>query len=212
MLDQSSWYWTSVAAKDLSSSTLNYSFSGDRVYHKSTFRPQASIQAYYTKLNALTDLLSKREFLYRNYFSKVYNSYAIPQNLTASPANPLIEDFKTSFLFIDPAQYTSESTKSTSYQSVNYLTPMYLKETLNILQTTPVLGKLFKDFNFFFWKSNWPKHGAPKKPSSSNEKRCHEYAPIPRNCCYSTPRRSKTSDFSFFKRRDPFVIGAIRRG
>ena len=149
MLDQSSWYWTSVAAKDLSSSTLNYSFSGDRVYHKSTFRPQTSIQAYYTKLNALTDLLSKREFLYRNYFSKVYNSYAIPQNLTASPANPLIEDFKTSFLFIDPAQYTAESTKSTSYQSVNYFTPAYLKETLNVFQATPILGKLFKDFNFF---------------------------------------------------------------
>jgi hypothetical protein len=69
--------------------------------------------------------------------------------LTASPANPLIEDFKTSFLFIDPAQYTSESTKSTSYQSVNYFTPTYLKETLNVFQTTPLLGKLFKDFNFF---------------------------------------------------------------
>jgi hypothetical protein len=87
--------------------------------------------------------------LYRNYFSKVYNSYAIPQNLTASPANPLIEDFKTSFLFIDPAQYTAESTKSTSYQSVNYFTPAYLKETLNVFQATPILGKLFKDFNFF---------------------------------------------------------------
>ena len=135
--------------KDLSSSTLNYSFSGDRANHKSTFRPQASIQAYYSKLNTLTDLLSKREFLYRNFFSKVYGSYAIPQNLTASPANPLIEDFKTSFLFIDPSQYTLESTKSTSYQTVNYFTPTYLKETLNLVQHTPVLSKLFNDFNFF---------------------------------------------------------------
>ena len=149
MLEQTNWYWTTVAAKDLSSSTLNYSFSGDRANHKSTFRPQASIQAYYSKLNTLTDLLSKREFLYRNFFSKVYGSYAIPQNLTASPANPLIEDFKTSFLFIDPSQYTLESTKSTSYQTVNYFTPTYLKETLNLVQHTPVLSKLFNDFNFF---------------------------------------------------------------
>lgn len=133
----------------MTSSTLNYSFSGDRANHKSTFRPQSSIQAYYTKLNTLTDLLSKREFLYRNYFSKVYNSYAIPQNLTASPANPLIEDFKTSFLFIDPSQYTLESGKSTTYQTVNYFIPTYLKESSNIIAYVPGLSQFLKDFNFF---------------------------------------------------------------
>lgn len=149
MLHQLNWYWTSVSAKDMTSSTLNYSFSGDRANHKSTFRPQSSIQAYYTKLNTLTDLLSKREFLYRNYFSKVYNSYAIPQNLTASPANPLIEDFKTSFLFIDPSQYTLESGKSTTYQTVNYFIPTYLKESSNIIAYVPGLSQFLKDFNFF---------------------------------------------------------------
>ena len=148
-LNQLDWYWTTVSSKDLTSSTLNYSFSGDRVNHKSTFRPQTSIQAYYTKLNTLTDLLSKREFLYRNYFAKIYNSYAIPQNLTASPANPLIEDFKTSFLFIDPSRYTAEATKSTTYQTVNYLLPNYFKEALNTAYVVPGLSQILKDFNFF---------------------------------------------------------------
>jgi hypothetical protein len=101
-LDSMSWYWTNLYYKDTNQLQQTYSFSGDNVYTRSTFRPQASVQSYYTTLNYLTDILSKREFLYRQYFESKNNLVQLPTELTVNPNNPLITDLKSGFFVYWP--------------------------------------------------------------------------------------------------------------
>jgi len=132
-----------------------YSFSGDNVYHKSTFRPQSSIQSYYTSINHLVDLLSKREFLYRQYFESKNNIIRLPNSLTANPNNPLINELKASFLFVDPTTFIGENSRNTIYSSLSYFKIFYLKNVLNFfnenISVLPVNLNLINEYGFFYF-------------------------------------------------------------
>jgi heme/copper-type cytochrome/quinol oxidase subunit 2 len=60
----------------------------------------------------LVDYLTKREYLYRQLSSALGGSVYVPKGLTASPNNPLIHLFKTSYNLTDPINTTSESLRS----------------------------------------------------------------------------------------------------
>ena len=135
--------------------TLTYSFSGDNLYNRSTFRPQSSIQSYFTTINRLTDILSRREVLYREYFENCIRVFKLPQDLTASPQNPLIDEIKSSFLFFDPVNYLTDYSRSVTYSSLSYFKLLYLKEFLNTLTfftfKLPINSSLINEYLFFYF-------------------------------------------------------------
>jgi hypothetical protein len=78
--------------------------------------------SYSYNLSILTDILSKREFLYRQYFlNKGYTTY-LPKYFIASPTNPIIDEVKASYPFIDPSVFSSEISRDYFYQNSNFVT------------------------------------------------------------------------------------------
>jgi hypothetical protein len=109
----------------------SYSFSGDVLQNRSTFRPQASIQSYQATLNHLIDILSKREILYRIYFSQKFNSHFLPTNLAATPFNPLVNELKAGFLYKDPINISTEARRNLTTNLTNHSKTLYFQEFYN---------------------------------------------------------------------------------
>ena len=155
MLDSMNWYWTTLFFHDSTVSRFNPSISGNNVYAKSVWRPYASVQAYYYHIANLTDILSKREYLYRQYFESTRKIANLPNRLTANPQNPLVAELKASFLFIDPTTYNSEYSREVYYNSLSYFKFMILKGwLLNLSQTTqnlPINLKVVNDYLFYYF-------------------------------------------------------------
>lgn len=81
------------------------------------------------------DILSKREYLIRNYFtSKGYKS-TLPEYFTASPKNPLLMELKDLTPFIDPVALSAESSRNLHY---------YHSSVFN----TSLLHSLFSNVNY----------------------------------------------------------------
>jgi hypothetical protein len=63
----------------------------------------------------LADILSKREYLYRHYFSAKGYKMILPEYFIASPKHPLITELKDLTQFIDPINISSESSRDLFY-------------------------------------------------------------------------------------------------
>jgi hypothetical protein len=84
----------------------------------------------------LTDLLSKREYLYRQYFSQKSLITSIPKYLTASPNNPLLEEVKAAYPLVDPTAFSSEISRDLFYSNTNFIKFVLLKDILNLTNAT----------------------------------------------------------------------------
>ena len=134
--NQMHWYWNSPTLHNMSMNSFSYSNSGMNVYSKSTYQPRASIQSYYTSLSMLIDILSHREYLYRLVLSNKFTVSSLPQNLSVSSVNPLVNELKSSFLFSDPSTFSSESTRELLYHSHTEFRGHYLQTLLKGLYPT----------------------------------------------------------------------------
>lgn len=123
------------------------SHSGTTTYTRSDMRPKHSIQAYYYSASQLVDILSKREYLYRELIMLNKKIVSLPNVLTASPNNPILNEVKTSFLFVDPINLNNEYSRSIYLSSMQYFNYLLFKSFLiNV-------GENVSDFslrNFFF--------------------------------------------------------------
>lgn len=155
MLTEMNWYWKTLFFVDNTNSRFNPSTSGNSIHAKSVWRPYASVQAYYYHTTALIDILTKREYLYRQYFESTKKIANLPNQLTANPNNPLIAELKSSFLFLDPTTYNSEYSREVYYNSLSYFKFMVLKGwLLNLSQTTqnlPINLKVVNDYLFYYF-------------------------------------------------------------
>jgi len=79
-------------------------------------------------LNTLTDILSKREYLYRQVLENRNKIIELPKQLRATPNHPLIKEIKSSFLLIDPITYNSEYSRELYYNSLDYFNFIIFKE------------------------------------------------------------------------------------
>jgi len=135
LLNNSSWYWKSLYFINNTTTLFTPSHSGDNIYAKSVWRPYASISAYYYHTNNLIDILTKREYLYRQYLESNNKIINLPNIFTSNPNNPLIDELKASFLFIDPITYNSEYSRELYYNSLSFFKFMLLKDFLFFLNT-----------------------------------------------------------------------------
>jgi len=144
------WYWSYPSFAKTTSVFFTPSFSNS---HKSTFRPYNQIQSYYYNLNTLTDLLTKREYLYRQTLENRNKIIELPKQLRATPKNPLINEIKSSFLLIDPITYNSEYSREFYYGTLSYFKFMLFKGWIfNIndkIKNLPINLKLVNEYLFF---------------------------------------------------------------
>jgi len=78
----------------------------------------------------LVDILSKREYIYRQLFSSKNLIANLPDYLTSSPKNPLINEVMNSYPLVDPINFSSELSRDYLYQNYNFLRFTLLKDFL----------------------------------------------------------------------------------
>jgi hypothetical protein len=160
--EKSYWLWQDLFIQPNFSNQFTPSISGESIHQKSTWRPFTGIQAYYYNNAILVDLLTKREFVYRNYFEKNRNVISLPRSFTTYPQHPLIKELKASFQFIDPITYGSAYSRETYYNSLSYFKFLLLKNwllNLNTLKNSPQLAgkylpintKFVNDYFFYYF-------------------------------------------------------------
>jgi len=147
-------YWDSVGSTDYVSSQSTPSYSGVNTSARSSWRPSASIQSFYYNSSIMVDILSKREYLYRQYFLNKSNVTSLPKYLTAAPNNPLLEEVKNTFPLIDPVSFSSELSRELFYQNTNFLKFMVLKDSLvsmnNLLENSSLNLSGLSNYLFFY--------------------------------------------------------------
>lgn len=130
LLNDMGWFWNSLFFSNNTTPHFTPSISGNSIYGKSLWRPFTSISAYYYHTSHLVDLLTKREYVYRQFFERNRRTINLPNILTANPRNPLLEELKASFLFVDPINYNSEYSRELYYNSLSFFKFMLLKDWL----------------------------------------------------------------------------------
>jgi heme/copper-type cytochrome/quinol oxidase subunit 2 len=127
VLSRMDWYWTALAFAKNTSEYFTPSFSNSQ---KSSWRPYTSIQSYHYNLSVLTDILTRREYLFRQYLERNNKIINLPKTLTANPHNPLINEIRSSFLLIDPIIFSSEYSRDLVYSSLTFFQYLLIKEWL----------------------------------------------------------------------------------
>lgn len=124
------------------------SHSGTSTFTRNDIRPKHAIQSYYYTSSQLVDILTKREYLYRELFSLNKKIFSLPTTLTASANNPLLEEVKTSFLYVDPINLNNEYSRSNYISSLHYFNYLIFK---SIILNFDVEFDNFNFKNIFYW-------------------------------------------------------------
>ena len=141
----SSSYWESTSLLNNLKLSSTPTFSGLNVQNKVTWSPISGVQAHYYNTAILTDILSKRESLYRSFFKHKSSVIALPKSLTVSPNNFLLNEIKATYSFIDPANYSSEISRELLYQNTSFLKYTFLKDFIKL--NNALLTQLPINFN-----------------------------------------------------------------
>ena len=113
------------------------------------------MQSYYANVSKLVDILSRREYLYRLFITSSSGIRYLPVALCATPNNPLLAEFKSSFLFQDPASFSSEFSRDFMYGSTHFVKSIFLRNALeSFIKTTdglPVNVDMLTRFTLFYF-------------------------------------------------------------
>jgi hypothetical protein len=105
-------------------------------------------------MSQLSDLLTRREFLYRKYLESTSRLISVPKTISAAPTNPLLREVKAAFAFIDPMTYNSEYSREFYYTSSEFVKFTLFKDLILKLSETasalPINHALINDYLFFY--------------------------------------------------------------
>ena len=168
-----SWYWKNLYFFNYHNYLFHPSSSGNNSYTRLAWKPQASIQSYYYNVSSLIDILTKREFLYREFLSNNNKIINLPFYLTNNPSNPLINELKASFLFIDPINFNNEYSRDIYFNSLNFFNFTVLKSFLS--SYTDFLNlNIVTDFLFYYFFNN----NSTNSLQSNSELYKNQYRPM----------------------------------
>ncbi len=153
LLDNMSWYWKNLYFIDYHSYLYTPSHSGNNSYTRLNWKPQNSIQSYYYNVSHLIDILTKREFLYREFLANNSKIINLPFYLTSNPSNPLINEIKASFSFIDPIVHNNEYSRDLYYNSLNFFNFIVVKSFLTSYGDFLNLS-FINDYLFYYFFNN----------------------------------------------------------
>jgi len=111
--------------------------------------------SYYYNVSKLSDILSKREYLYRQFFENSLQVPNLPKHLCATPNNSIITEVKSSFLFVDPVNYSSEYSRDYIYTTAPYFKFAYLKSAAqsisNKIDSLPINTSMLTNYTLFYF-------------------------------------------------------------
>jgi hypothetical protein len=84
----------------------------------------------------LADILTKREYLYRNYFSSKGLKTTLPTHFIASPVNPLLLELKNLSNTVDPISISSESSRDLFYLHSSIFNTSIIQDVFSKLNYT----------------------------------------------------------------------------
>jgi hypothetical protein len=137
-------YWTSYDLFDNKTVKSTPSVSALNRPNVVTWSPIRDLSAHYYNSSILIDLLSKREYLYRQFFHNKLNINNLPKYFTVSPHNTLLKEVQATYLFIDPTTYGSEVTREFLYKNPKFIHYLFIKDFLK------VTNKVFIGLNINF--------------------------------------------------------------
>lgn len=132
------------------SSTFTPTSSGLNTYTKSSWRPTTAIQSYYYLSSTLSDYLTKREFMLRQYLELNNSLIHLPNEFVGKPDNPLLVEVLKSYNFNDPLNWKSESERATYYNSLEFLKFLLTMKVFNYFKDSVVDLKLVNSYLFFY--------------------------------------------------------------
>jgi len=94
-------------------------------------QPYSGPEFFRYSQHILADILSKREYLYRHYFSSKGYKMVLPDYFVASPKHPLMSELKTLTSFTDPVNISSESSRDLFYKHSTILNTSFLYNILS---------------------------------------------------------------------------------
>ena len=95
------------------------SISNMNSYAKSLWRPTTSISNYYYNVSNLFDILTKREYLYRQFLLNTNYIVSLTKELTNNPSNTFITEIKTILLNTNTILFNNEYSKLINYYTIN---------------------------------------------------------------------------------------------
>lgn len=102
----------------------------------------------------MTDILSRREYLYRQLFNHAPGTAYLPRTLTASPNNPILTEVKNTYSLSDPLLFSAEVSREMFYSNTNLLQLTLIRELLTMpnqaLSNAPVNLKLLSNYASFY--------------------------------------------------------------
>jgi hypothetical protein len=156
ILDLMSWYWKNIFFLNFNSFFFTPSNSNINTYTRGSWKPQSSIQSYFYSISTLIDILTKREYLYRQLFEINNKLINLPTYLTSNPKNPLIDELKAAFIFVDPTIYNNEYSRDIYYNSLAFFNfnvlKSIIKSTSNVVNFNFLTDYIF--FYFFNFNTN----------------------------------------------------------
>jgi len=153
LLNQMNWYWNDLFFLNYNSFLFTPSHSGNSTYSKLNWKPQNSIQSYYYNVGTLIDILTKREYLYREFFLNNNKIINLPYFITNNPNNPLINEIKSTFLFLDPINHANEYSRDVYFNSLNFFNFTVIKSFLKSYEDVINL-KLITNYLFYYFFNN----------------------------------------------------------
>lgn len=151
VLNAANWYWNDLFSSNSHSYAFLPSHSGINSYSRASWRPNFSVQSYYYSISNLIDILTKREYLYRQLLTSYNKIINLPLYFTNSPTNPLIADLKSAFLFSDSAACNNEYSREVYYNSLAFFNFNVLKPFLNSISADFAAIAIFDYFFFYFF-------------------------------------------------------------
>ena len=155
LLEEMNWYWTSLAFTKNTSEYFTPSISGNNIYGRSMWRPYTSISSYYYNVSLLADMLTKREFLYRQYLETNNKLINLPKIISATPNHPLMQELKSSFLLVDPITYNTQYSRELYYNSLTFFKFLLFKNWITNISSTleqlPLNLNLINEYLFFYF-------------------------------------------------------------
>lgn len=154
LLNKMNWYWNDLFFLNYSSFLFTPSHSGNSTYSKLNWKPQNSIQSYYYNVGTLIDILTKREYLYREFFLNNNKIINLPYFITNNPNNPLINEIKSTFLFLDPINHSNEYSRDVYFNSLNFFNFTVIKSFLKSYEDVINLNLITNYLFYYFFNNN----------------------------------------------------------
>lgn len=130
------------------------SFSQISTPGRSSWQPNVGTAGYNYNLGSLVNLLTKREYIYKEYFLNKGYTINLPKYLLASPSNPLFEEVKSSYSLVDPSSFSTEVSRDVFYQNINLVKFNIVKNAINTLVENLGLNTSLLTNSLFFYLLN----------------------------------------------------------